>query len=102
MVDLPVGVLKLASLIVLSVFVVWILPVVTEVEIPGWVWRRLCNDHYNYSNSLTNESAELVCGDVKNISITYLVSERQCVKNQELFDGIYNQAKIPKFNFTDD
>ena len=54
---------------------------VTEDEIPVLVARRLNGDLYmNY-----NSSDHYTCHDD---NLTFLVSERICVKDQELIDGI--------------
>ena len=52
-----------------------------ESGILQWIQRRHSNDFYNFINSTTTHSA---CGEEKN---TYLISENQCVKIQELFSG---------------
>ena len=54
---------------------------VTEDDIPVLVTRRLSGDFYmNY-----NSSEYYSCHDD---NLTFLVSERICVKDQELIDGI--------------
>lgn len=83
-VSLPVGELKLALVIVLSVHVVSMSSPVSKAQIPEWIQRRQSNDFYNYSNS--SGSKPFVCDD-KNISITYLVDEKRCVANQEVLFG---------------
>ena len=52
---------------------------ISDVDVPVRVNRRISGDIY-YSN---NNS--LACNDDDNI--TFLVSERRCVKNEELFNG---------------
>ena len=53
--------------------------VICEEGIPVSVHRRLGGDTYWYLNS----SDPFLCRDDKNL--TYLVNERRCMKNQELF-----------------
>ena len=55
--------------------------VTCEEGIPVSVYRRLSGDTYWYLNS----SRHSVCHDDNNL--TYLVNERTCVKNQELFSS---------------
>ena len=57
--------------------------VTSEELIPVSVTRRLGGDSFHVLNS----SDPLLCGDDNNL--TYLVHERRCVKNQELFSGNY-------------
>ena len=52
----------------------------TESRIVERVHRRLTTDIYHYINSLTNMNCQ---------NNTYLISEDQCVKDQELFRGIF-------------
>ena len=54
-----------------------------DTNIPVTVNRRLNGDIYTNFNS-TDSSA---CSDDNNL--TFLVSERRCVNNQELFNGNY-------------
>ena len=53
----------------------------TQSEIVEWVRRRPSSDIYKFINSSSTGDN---CG---NESITYLISENKCVKNQELFRG---------------
>ena len=53
----------------------------TEPGILQWIQRRHSSDFYHFINSTTTH---LACGEEKN---TYLISENQCVKIQELFSG---------------
>ena len=55
--------------------------IVSDINVPVRVKRRLTGDIY-YDN-LTNF---YICHDDDNL--TFLVSERRCVKNQELLNGI--------------
>ena len=57
--------------------------VISEEVIPVSVTRRLYGDAYRYLNS--SDHHHEVCHDGNNL--TYLVNERRCVKNQELFSG---------------
>ena len=54
----------------------------TEPGILQWIQCRHSKDFYRFINSTTY--AHSACGEEKN---TYLISENQCVKNQELFSG---------------
>ena len=56
----------------------------TESGILQWIQRRHSSDFYHFTNSATTHSA---CGEEKN---TYLISENQCVNDQELFSGKIN------------
>ena len=47
------------------------------------VSRRLSGD--SYTVSAHNSSDHLICHDGNNL--TFLISERRCVKNEELFNG---------------
>ena len=53
-----------------------------DTNVPVTVNRRLNGDIYYTNFNSTDPSA---CSDDNNL--TFLVSERRCVKNQELFDG---------------
>ena len=79
-VNLRVGELKLALVMLLSLYyVVSMSPPVIGAKIPEWVLRRYSGDIYSYINS--SEYIVAYCGS------TFLVNENQCVKDQELFDG---------------
>ena len=54
----------------------------TEPGILQWIQRRYSSDFYRFINSTTYTHS--ACGEEKN---TYLISENQCMKNQELFSG---------------
>ena len=58
-------------------------PVTCEEGIPVSVHRRQGGDSFHILNS----SEQFVCHDDNDL--TYLVHERRCVKNQELFNGNY-------------
>ena len=47
------------------------------------VQRRQSNDVYYYDNGSNHE----VCDSDNYINVTYLVSERRCVTNKDLFNG---------------
>lgn len=53
-----------------------------KLEIPVTVSRRSGGDSY----VLTNNSSPMLCNEGNNL--TYLVSERQCVNNEELLRGM--------------
>ena len=55
----------------------------TESGILQWIQRRPSSDFYHFINSTITHSA---CGEEN----TYLISENQCVKDQELFSGKIN------------
>ena len=58
----------------------------SEEGVPSIVNRRLSGDSYWYLNS-GNPTTFLICSDGGNF--TFIVSERRCVKNQELINGIF-------------
>lgn len=60
-------------------------PIITisNVDVPIRVRRRIGGDIYYFTSS---NNSFTICHDD---NITFLVSERRCVKNQELFDGNY-------------
>ena len=62
---------------VLYVLGVYLTNAMSKAEVLQWVKRRRGNDYYKYINS-----SESKCD--KN---TYLICERQCVNDQELFEG---------------
>ena len=70
---------------VLLLVVVTLKLIASEKGVPAIVHRRLSGDTYQYLNSgnLTDLS---ICHDDGNLII---VSERRCVKNQELIKGIF-------------
>ena len=54
----------------------------TESGILQWIQRKLTNDFYHFINDTSSHS---VCSmDSQN---TFLISEKQCVKDQDLFNG---------------
>ena len=55
--------------------------VMCDEEIPASVIRRLGGDSYTHFNS----SVKSICHDDGNL--TYMIGERRCVKNQELYHG---------------
>lgn len=55
--------------------------IASEAEIPETVNRRQNGDIYTHYNS----SSTFACRDDNNL--TYFVSERKCVKNQQLING---------------
>ena len=63
----------------------------SEEGVSAIVNRRLSGDSYRYLNSgnLTNL---LICRDDGNF--TFIVSERRCVKNQELINGIFFHCSV--------
>ena len=71
---------------VLLMVVVTLKLIASEEGVPAIVHRRLSGDTYRYLNSgnLTDLS---ICHDDGNL--TFIVSERRCVKNQELIKGIF-------------
>ena len=54
-------------------------------DIPVVIKRRLNGDIIYYDLNVTSTNF-ITCGDDNNL--TFLVSERRCVKNQELLNGI--------------
>ena len=71
------------KLVLLKTFLFCILAshIVSNVTVPVRVTRRLTGDIY-----YDNLSNYYICRDDDNL--TFLVSERRCVKNQELLNGI--------------
>ena len=53
----------------------------TESRILQWIQSRHSSDIYHFTTTHS------VCGEEKN---TYLISENQCVKDEELFSGKIN------------
>lgn len=80
---------------VLLMVVVTLKLIASEEGVPAIVHRRLSGDTYQYLNSgnLTDLS---ICRDDDNL--TFIVSERRCVKNQELINGIYMSFMLVVFN----
>ena len=72
--------------IVLFVYIISELYALSGAEIPEWVQRQQSCDFYNFFNS---SESYLTCGIDRS---TYLVDENQCVKDQELFDGVTSHA----------
>ena len=58
----------------------------SEEGVPAIVNRRLSGDTYQYLNS-GNLTDLYICSDDDNL--TFVVSERRCIKNQELINGIF-------------
>ena len=75
------NVVDLSMILVVVLFVIRMssVTVMSEADVPEWVRRRQSLDIYNFLNS-----SHMTCS-IDNS--TYLVDERQCVKDQELFDG---------------
>ena len=53
---------------------------ISDVDVPVRVGRRISGDIYYVTSSSYS-----ICHD--NDNVTFLVSERRCVKNQDLFNG---------------
>ena len=56
-----------------------------DPSIPVSVSRRPRSDVYYYNNDSTSGT---FCDNENFIDVTYLVSERSCIKNKDLFSGI--------------
>ena len=54
-----------------------------DLSIPVSVQRRQSSDVYYYNNGSNHE----ICDNDNFINVTYLVSERRCVTNEDLFSG---------------
>ena len=68
-----------------SLILVSLLNYVALKEVLESVSRRLSGD--SYFTILSNSTIESICHDGSNL--TFLVNERRCAKNEELFNGSY-------------
>lgn len=79
-------------MILIMMFIIYISSAEDEkASIPIWVRRRLSNDFYRTTDD--SQDAKTVCDD-KGMNITFLVSEKRCVKSQDLFNGTFEYACV--------
>ena len=80
--DLPTSaIMKLMVVVVIiTCLLASIAPLLGGTLIPEWVLRRQSGDIFNYVNSEDNTS-HIHCDN------TYLVDDKRCVMDQELFEG---------------
>ena len=62
--------------------------------------RRLNGDVYNTIITLSNSTGHFVCSDDGMGNLTFLVSERRCVNNEEFFNGELDMPKVNDFTTT--
>lgn len=68
----------------------------TEFGILEWVYRRqISPDIYNFVNSNASSEHGINCAPEMS---TYLISDQQCVKEQELFNGMLVIYTISTYN----
>ena len=72
--------MKLVKIMMVLVCTSFVQNEVTSIAV--WVNRRLTNDLYGISTDQHE-----VCDSDEKINVTILVSENQCVRNQELFNS---------------